>query len=210
MKNISKSFGRKNIISNFNLTIDEGDFILLYGKSGCGKSTLLNLIGSLEKVDSGTVEYKFDKVYNTQKDYMKIRKDYVSYVFQNFALLQSQTVQENLMFALKETKLTKSEKSLKVNEELSKIGMVDRADSYVYELSGGEQQRIAVARAILKSHKVILADEPTGNLDEINSKIIMDYLRELNSNKETIILVSHDDKFKEYANKIIYLDELGE
>ncbi len=207
LKNVSKSFGKKSIISNYNLTIEDGDFILIFGKSGCGKSTLLNLIGSLEKADNGAVEYNFDKLYNTKKDYMKIRKEYVSYVFQNFALLQSQTVLQNLMFSLKETRISKSEKSLRINEELQRIGMGDRASSYVYELSGGEQQRIAVARAILKPHKVILADEPTGNLDETNSKVIMDYLKELNNNSETIVVVSHDDNLKEYANKIIYMDE---
>ncbi len=206
LKNISKSFGNKLVITDFNLTIEEGDFILIYGKSGCGKSTLLNLIGSLEKANSGTIKYHYDQVYDTNKNFMKIRKEYVSYIFQNFALLQSQTVLQNLLFALKETKMSKSEKSVRINEELNKIGMVNRASSYIYELSGGEQQRIAVARAILKPHKVILADEPTGNLDESNAKIIMDYLKELNKQQETIIVVSHDEKLKPYANKVIYMD----
>lgn len=205
LKNVYKSFGNKDVITNFNLEINDGDFILIYGESGCGKSTLLNLIGSLENVDKGIIEYEFENTYNTSKDYMKIRRHYVSYVFQNFALLQNQTVLENMLFALKETKLTKSEKSLRINEELQKIRLTSRASSYIYELSGGEQQRIAIARTILKPHKVILADEPTGNLDDKSSKIIMDYLKELNNKNETIIVVSHDERLKKYANKIIQM-----
>lgn len=202
LNSVTKSYGKKVIIENYNLQVDNQDFILIYGASGSGKTTLLNLIGSLEKPDRGNVEYIYDKVYNTKKKYNYIRKNYVSYIFQNFALLQGETVLNNLMFALKESKLSKSEKFQMIDEELKKVNMHSRIKSYIYELSGGEQQRIALVRAVLKPHKVILADEPTGNLDKENVRIVMDYLRQLNEAGETIIVVSHDESIKGYANRI--------
>lgn len=206
IKSISKSYGKHNIIKDYSLEIKEGDFIIIYGASGSGKTTLLNLIGSLEKPDKGSINYiDHNKVYTTTKDYIHIRRNFVSYIFQNFALLQKETVLDNLMFALKESGLDKNKKSHMINLELNKLNLQDRANSYIYELSGGEQQRIALARAVIKPHSIILADEPTGNLDKENVKIVMDYLKQLNRDGETIIVVSHDEALKPYANKVIFL-----
>lgn len=202
VKNISKKFKKREVISDLSLKIEQGDFVCIFGDSGCGKTTLLNLIGALDKVDEG--EITFD-TYNTRKHYMYIRKNFVSYVFQNFALQRSKTVLQNLKFALLGSKLSSTEKNELIREELKKVGLLDRLNSYVYELSGGEQQRIALVRAVIKPHKVILADEPTGNLDEANADIVLKHLKELNDKGETIIIVSHDKSVAKYATKVVNL-----
>lgn len=208
IKNISKKFNKLTLFNEFSYTINEGDFICIYGESGCGKSTLLNMIGSLEQVDSGDIVFTYNNCeYSVLKNSKYIRKNIVSYVFQNFALLNDETVLNNLHFAMESTKLSRSEKNQRINVELEKINMLDKVNSYAYELSGGEQQRIALVRAILNPSTVILADEPTGNLDLKNKEIIIKQLKEINESGKTVVVVTHDEAFKEIANKTLVLDK---
>ncbi len=205
-RNINKSFGDRILFLNYNLEINQGDFVCIYGKSGCGKSTLLNMIGSLEKPTSGQIEILSDgRVYNTLQHYRQIRNKFVNFVFQNFALIQSKTVKYNLLFSMQEMKISKVEKLKIIEVELEKVGLLDRLESLVYELSGGEQQRVALVRALLKPGDFILADEPTGNLDAENKEIVLELMKSIHNQGKTVIVVTHDEDFKEYATKIIEL-----
>lgn len=205
-REINKSFKEHQIFSNYNLEINEGEFVCIYGKSGCGKTTLLNMIGSLEKPSSGQIEYLINsKVYNTKQHYRVIRNNFVNFVFQNFALIQSKTVKYNLLFAMQEMKLSKKEKIERIDEELKKVGLENRIDSLVYELSGGEQQRIALVRSLLKPGDILLADEPTGNLDDVNKHLVIEMLKDIHSQGKTVIIVTHDEEFKKHASKVIEL-----
>lgn len=204
--NIEKSFGKTKLFENYNLEIKLGEFVCIYGKSGSGKTTLLNMIGTLEKYDSGIIEYLINsKVYNAKQSYRVIRNEFVNYIFQNFALLQDKTVCYNLKFVMQDLKISKQEKLNKIKNELNKIGLIDKLDSFVYELSGGEQQRIALVRSLLKSGDILLADEPTGSLDETNKQIVMEMLVDMHRNGKTIVVVTHDDDFKKFATRVIEL-----
>lgn len=204
--NITKKFKNKLIFNNFNLTINENEFVCIYGPSGSGKSTLLNMIGTLEKPNKGFIEYNIEGVkYNSIKNYKVIRNKHINFIFQNFALLSDKTIKDNLLFAMQTESLNKEEKLELINNELSKVGLSDRLNSYVYELSGGEMQRIALVRAFLKSGNIILADEPTGSLDLENKLVIMEMLKEAHKNGATVIVVTHDFEFKKLATKIIEL-----
>ncbi len=206
IKNINKSFKHQILFSDFNYKINEGEFVCIYGESGCGKSTLINMIGSLEGLDSGEVTFTYEgKEWSVLKDKKFIRKNIVSYVFQNFALINDETVLNNLLFAMKSVKMTKSEKMEKIREELKNINLLSKINSYVYELSGGEAQRIALVRAVLKPSTVILADEPTGNLDEKNKGIIMKQLQQINKSGKTVVVVTHDLEFKNIADTTLEL-----
>ncbi|MFV0498868.1 MAG: ATP-binding cassette domain-containing protein [Bacilli bacterium] len=205
-KNVYKKFDKNEIISNCNLEIEAGEFVCIYGKSGSGKTTLLNMIGSLEDVSEGSIEFLKDgKVYNTIQHKKFIRKNLVNFIFQNFALIQMKTVKYNLLFSMQELKLSKTEKLKLINQELTRVGLVDKIDSYIYELSGGEQQKVAILRALLKPCEIILADEPTGSLDEDNRQMVVEFFKEINDEGKTIIVVSHDKIFKSHASRIIEL-----
>lgn len=205
-RDINKSFGDRILFTDYNLEINQGDFICIYGKSGCGKSTLLNMIGSLEKPTSGQIEFLSDgKVYNTTQHYRQIRNKFVNFVFQNFALIQSKTVKYNLLFSMQEMKISKGEKIKVIKTELEKVGLHDRLESYVYELSGGEQQRVALVRALLKPGEFILTDEPTGNLDVENKEVVLELMKSIHNQGKTVVVVTHDEDFKDYATKVIEL-----
>lgn len=203
--NVSKNY-KKKVIHNLSIKIAEGDFVGIIGKSGSGKSTLLNIIGLLENADSGDVIIDGNK--NVRANSIKsneIIRLKISYLFQNFALIDNATVYDNLDIALRYVKIKRSEKSFRINEALNIVGLDNYANKKVYELSGGEQQRVAIARVILKPSKIILADEPTGSLDIENRNKIMELLKELNKYGKTIILVTHDKEVANSCNRIIQL-----
>ena len=180
---------------------------VITGLSGSGKSTLLNIIGALEDFNSG--EYKcFSKLNpaRKKKDSELLRREKIAYLFQNFALVDKMTVKENMLLATKYVKERK--KAEIINSALSELGVLDKLSSYVYELSGGEQQRVAIARNMVKPYDVLLADEPTGSLDTKNKNIVINKLVELNEKCKTIIVVSHDADFKKIAKRN-YLIENG-
>ena len=206
MKNLRKTYGSHIILNDFNLEVEEGEFVAITGSSGSGKSTLLNIIGGIETFDSG--EYNlFGKEtpdYNSYAGIKLLRYD-ISYLFQNFALISSRTVRENIEIGLQYSKLKRQEKNNLISEALIKVGLEGYDKRKVFELSGGEQQRVALARIILKPSKLILADEPTGSLDLKNREIVMKILCDLNKMWKTIIIVTHDPNVVQYASKSIAL-----
>lgn len=206
--NISKSYEEKTIFQNLSFDIKEGDFVAIIGESGKGKSTLLNILGLLEEADSGDLLFEGEEypVINSLKA-NKMLREKIGYLFQNFALIDDQTVNHNLQIALKYCRLTKKEKTEKVEEALEQVGLQDMLNTKIYKLSGGEQQRVALARIILKPSKLILADEPTGSLDQKNSNIIMDILKKLNEQGKTIVIVTHDLYIADRCKTVISLDK---
>lgn len=197
--NLCKSFGDKVLFDNFNIDIYDGSFVVISGDSGCGKSTLLNMIGGIEEPDSGSIivdGLEITKKGRKQEYY----RDIVGFLFQNFALLENKTVYENLNMIKKSGRTDVS-----ISNALSRVGLEGVRDKKVYTLSGGEQQRVALARLMIKKCSVILADEPTGSLDKKNSSMVMEILHELNSQGKTVIMVTHDEKIVAQETIVVYL-----
>ena len=193
LMNISKSFDDHIIFNDFSLHIRENEMVAITGASGSGKTTLLNIMGLLEPYDSGTIT--IDGQSNISPNTVlsnKIIREKICYLFQNFALVDDETVDYNLDLALKYRKESKREKAVLKQNALKRVGLDGYMNKKIYTLSGGEQQRVSIARAMLKPNKIILADEPTGSLDEKNKLIIIDLLRYLKSRGKTIVLVTHD------------------
>ncbi|WP_239741024.1 ATP-binding cassette domain-containing protein [Mammaliicoccus sp. M-M45] len=204
LKSIYKSFDKKQIIQGFNFTIEQGDFVIIKGSSGKGKSSLLNIIGLLEDPDDGEVIFN-DKVIRKENDKIKFKRNDIAYIYQNYGLLENETILKNLTLPLNVSKKDTS----RIEEVIQRVGLSNLdLKSKVYTCSGGEQQRIAIARAILKEPTVIIADEPTGNLDEENSLNIMNIFKELNSKGITVIMATHEKAFFDIGNETIDMDLL--
>ncbi len=193
IENINKSFGNKILFEDLNFSIDLGEMVAITGKSGCGKSTLLNILGLIEPFDSG-IYTLFDQtnVPINSKQATQIIRDHINYLFQNFALIENESVENNLLIGLHYTKLNRIDKKRRIEDALMRVGLDGYAGIRVNQLSGGEQQRVAIARIMLKQGDLILADEPTGSLDEENREIILGLLKELNKEGKTIVIVTHD------------------
>lgn len=204
LKNINKTFEKNKVLCNFNLEIEEKEFLCIMGTSGSGKSTLLNIIGLLDRPDSGVVTIceKINPKINSREGILLLRNK-ISYLFQNYGLIESETVGYNLKISMRFLKLNKKEKEIRAKEALEKMGLKNIINKKVYCLSGGEQQRVALAKVMLKPSRIILADEPTGSLDSGNKEIVMGFLKSLNREGKTIVLVTHDDTIKKYASRII-------
>ncbi len=199
IKNLSKSFGDKVLFNEFNLTINKSEFVIFSGRSGCGKTTLLNMIGSLEKIDSGTI-YVDGIDISKRKNQQQYFSNKVGFLFQNFALIEDKTVFENLKLIKKS-----NQSGTTIEEALERVQLADKKNSKVYTLSGGEQQRIALARLMIKKCDLILADEPTGSLDKENANEVMTILEDLNKEGKTVIVVTHDDDIKNRCERVIQL-----
>ncbi|MEX3914359.1 ATP-binding cassette domain-containing protein [Bacillus paralicheniformis] len=202
LKSISKSFDGKSVLSNFSIHIEENEFVSIVGKSGSGKTTLLNIISLLDSPDDGTVEilgYQNPK----SKEVMMLRRENLGYIFQNYVLMDNETVLTNLLLS---TAYAKDFDKNKLSEALELVGL-DKSflKKKVYQLSGGEQQRVAIARIILKPCDIILADEPTGNLDEFNKNIILSLFHQLKDMGKTIICVTHDQEIANCSDRVINL-----
>ena len=212
-KDISKRYNNNNrcvdVLKNVDIDINQGEIILINGSSGIGKSTLLSIIGCLIKPDSGSLKhmrYNFDL---TLDDVEKFRINHFSYVFQNYNLLPEFTVYENLLIPALINKLDVSETENKISSLLSYMNIESLKYSYPDNISQGEKQRVALLRALVSGQHYIIADEPTGNLDEINTKIILDLIVNINKDfKKTFIIASHDNEFFKISNKI-YLIKNG-
>lgn len=202
LNHINKSFDGKVIFENFSVGIESGDFVIIRGASGKGKSSLLNIIGLLEAPDSGEVLYNGVVVKNEKTKLIYKRKD-ISYVYQNYGLLENETILKNLTLPLNVSK----KEITKLKSVMKKVGLQDLSlKTKIYTCSGGEQQRIAIARAILKEPKLIIADEPTGNLDKDNNDNVINIFKALNKQGITIIMATHDSDYFGVGNKIINLD----
>lgn len=199
IKNLSKSFGEKKLFDNYSLQIDDGEFVIFTGVSGCGKTTLLNMIGSLENTDSGEIAVDSMDITKkkNQREYLK-RK--VGFLFQNFALVDNKTVEENLRLVKNDCR-----SGVSIEEALKMVGLSDKAKQKVYSLSGGEQQRAALARLIVKKCDLVLADEPTGSLDRKNADTVFSILEKINESGKTVIMVTHDESFKQKGKRVIEL-----
>lgn len=198
LKNIDKSYGSHEILKNVNLDIYPKDFITIFGKSGSGKSTLLNILGTLEGYDRGEmISFSYVNPYQDKKKSMILRREKIAYLFQNFALVENMTVKENIDIALRYSDY-KNDKA-KIDQALNKLGIANKINNKIYELSGGEQQRVAMARVLLKPYEILLADEPTGSLDDFNKDILIKLLQEENSKGKTVVVVSHDKVFKDIS-----------
>ncbi|WP_333861968.1 ABC transporter ATP-binding protein [Clostridium sp.] len=206
LQDINKSYGNKKVLVDLSLSISKGEFVAITGDSGKGKSTLLNIIGLLENIDSGSllIDGEENIKINSAKA-MKVIREKISYLFQNFALVDEDTVNYNLNLALKYIKISKNEKKERIKNALIGVGLEGYGKRKIYELSGGEQQRVSIARTMLKPSKIVLADEPTGSLDEGNAKVVLELLRSLNKNGKTIVIVTHDKKLSTQCDRIINL-----
>ena len=209
-KGIHKTFGKGegavHALRGASLSADKGEMVAVMGKSGSGKSTLLNIIGGLMTMDDGELYIGGEKVDFRKKKYLlNYRRKEVGFVVQYFALIEDMNIYKNMSLPLKYQGMKGRKIRGKTMKMLKKLGIADKARSYPSELSGGQQQRAAIARALVKDPAIILADEPTGALDEETGKEVMRLLQELKMKDRVILIVTHDDKVAEYCDRTIYL-----
>lgn len=193
-------------LNEISLTIKGGEFVAIMGPSGCGKSTLLNILGTLDSPTSGTYFFddkQVDKMSESQLT--TLRKGNIGFIFQSFNLIDELTVFENVELPLVYLGLKQSQRDEKVRQVLEKVNLLHRANHLPQQLSGGQQQRVAIARAVVTDSKLLLADEPTGNLDSTNGVEVMDLLSGLNKQGTTIVIVTHSRRDASYAHRIIHL-----
>ena len=193
-------------LNGVNFEIEQGDFVAVMGPSGCGKSTLLNIVGLLDDVTGGSY-YFFDENVAGYKETQltAIRKQNIGFIFQNFNLIDGLTVAENIELALLYHKMPASERKTRVTRVMDRMGIAHRAKHMPGQLSGGQQQRVAVARAVVGNQPLILADEPTGNLDSVHGQEVMELLRSLNEEGTTIVMVTHSPAHADYAHRTVNL-----
>ena len=207
---LSKVFRTEEIettaLNGVSFEIKDGEFVAIMGPSGCGKSTLLNIMGLLDNPSGGSYKLLGSEVGQLkEKERTKFRKGNIGFVFQSFNLIDELNVYENVELPLRYLNISASERKVKVTEILKRMGISHRAKHFPQQLSGGQQQRVAIARAVVSSPKLILADEPTGNLDSKNGKEVMDLLAELNAEGTTIEMVTHSQKDAAVAQRVINL-----
>ena len=193
-------------LDNVNIKIEKGEFAAIMGPSGCGKSTLLNVLGLLDNPSDGQY-YFLDKEVSklNERKRASLRKENIGFVFQSFNLIDELTVFENVELPLLYLKYSAGERKKRVNEVLEQMNIMHRANHFPQQLSGGQQQRVAVSRAIVGKPKIILADEPTGNLDSTHGDEVMNILTKLNEAGTTIVMVTHSPTYAEYGNRVIHL-----
>ncbi|MEW2920569.1 MULTISPECIES: ABC transporter ATP-binding protein [Flavobacteriaceae] len=210
IQNLKKSFRTEEVetlaLNGVNLKVADGEFVAIMGPSGCGKSTLLNIIGMLDNPTEGSYQFAGHKVEGLKESQRtQLRKGNLGFVFQSFNLIDELTVFENVELPLIYLKMNKSERKEKVQAVLERMKIAHREKHFPQQLSGGQQQRVAIARAVVTNPKLILADEPTGNLDSKNGIEVMNLLTELNQEGTTIVMVTHSDRDSHYAHRVINL-----
>src|SRR5688572_28405284 len=210
LRGIEKSYdtgaGKTFVLRRINLTIKEGEFLTIMGPSGAGKSTLLSIIGMLDSSWSGEFNFVNEQVHKMKpRDRVEINKRYIGFVFQQYHLLDSLTVYENLDIPLSYRNIKRSERQSMVADVLDRFQIVGKKDLYPSQLSGGQQQLVAVARAVIAKPRLILADEPTGNLHSAQGQEIMELFKKLNEFGTTIVQVTHSELNASYANRVIHL-----
>lgn len=193
-------------LNEISLTIKQGEFVAIMGPSGCGKSTLLNILGTLDSPSSGSYFFEDKQVDKMSENQLTaLRKGNIGFIFQSFNLIDELTVFENVELPLVYLGLKQSQRREKVRQVLEKVNLLHRANHLPQQLSGGQQQRVAIARAVVTDCKLLLADEPTGNLDSTNGVEVMDLLSGLNKQGTTIIIVTHSQRDASYAHRIVHL-----
>ena len=210
LKNIKKIFKTDEVetwaLQNVSLEVKKGEFVAIMGPSGCGKSTLLNILGLLDNPTEGTYTLEGKEVSTMSEDSRtELRKGKLGFVFQSFNLIDELSVSENVELPLLYMNCPKKERRQKVAEVIERVAMTHRAQHFPAQLSGGQQQRVAIARAVISHPSIILADEPTGNLDSKHGKEVMELLKELHREGTTIIMVTHSQRDANYADRIINL-----
>ena len=210
VSNLSKIFRTEEIettaLNGVSFEIKDGEFVAIMGPSGCGKSTLLNILGLLDNPTEGSYQFGDTEVAKLkEKDRTKFRKGNIGFVFQSFNLIDELNVYENIELPLRYLDIPSSERKARVTEMMKRMNISHRAKHFPQQLSGGQQQRVAIARAVVSNPKLILADEPTGNLDSKNGKEVMDLLKELNQEGTTIVMVTHSQKDASQAQRTIDL-----
>lgn len=198
INNISKKYKNKFVFKQLSLSIDEGEMVAITGESGVGKTTFLNCLGQLETIDQGEILIDGEKI--TKSNLRKFFRETAGFLFQNFALIDNETVKKNLEM------VSKNEE--KIIATLSDFGIESLLNSKIYQLSGGEQQRVALVRLILKNPSIIFADEPTASLDEKNSRVVFEALKKLHHQGKTIIIVTHDMNLASKFDRIVEFGEL--
>lgn len=208
LQNVRKIFRTDEVettaLNDININIAKGEFVSIMGPSGCGKSTLLNIIGLLDNFDGGEYHFLDHEVSKYRERQMaQLRKKNIGFIFQSFNLIDELSVFENVELPLLYQKVPARERKARVERVLEKMGIITRRDHMPQQLSGGQQQRVAVARAVVGEPALILADEPTGNLDSTNGEEVMNLLTQLNGEGTTVIMVTHSQQHAEYAQRII-------
>ena len=209
LKHIDKFYGDNHVLRDINLVIEDGDFMTLLGPSGCGKTTTLRVVSGLEKPQNGVMTIDGEEMINADiAYYAEPSKRGLNLVFQSYALWPHMTVKENIAFGLKIQKLPKAEIDKRIQDSLRMMRIEEYIDRYPNELSGGQQQRVAIGRALMNAPAVVLADEPTGNLDTANSREIMQLLRDSNRDfGQTMVVITHDEEIALAADRIIAVED---
>ena len=210
LQNIDKNYGKEPlfvpVLKDVSLEVAQGDYIAIMGPSGSGKTTLMNIIGCLDRASEGTYLFEEEDISEMNDDALSdLRLNKIGFVFQNFNLLNSQTAQENIALPLIYAGVDKETRNHRANVALSKVGLADRTTFKPNQLSGGQKQRVAIARAIINNPKILLADEPTGALDQASGKQVMELFKALNDEGVTIIMITHDANVASHAKKILHI-----
>lgn len=209
-KNLSKLYTTEEVettaLNNINLHIREGEFVAIMGPSGCGKSTLLNIMGLLDSPSAGSFQFLGQEVaHYSERQRIGLRKGMIGFVFQSFNLIEELNVYENVELPLLYERVSAEERRCKVEQVLEQMNIMHRRKHFPQQLSGGQQQRVAIARAVVTNPRLILADEPTGNLDSANGEEVMSLLSNLNTAGTTIVMVTHSPHDANHAHRIINL-----
>jgi putative ABC transport system ATP-binding protein len=213
IRNLCKSFQRPGeamlkVLHEVDFSVDEGEFVAIVGPSGSGKTTLMNILGLLDRPDSGAYELQGKPVAKlSPEERARVRNEAIGFVFQQFHLLPRTTATENVELPMLYSARSDAAIQKRAREALCRVGLEERLTHYPSELSGGQQQRVAIARALVNDPSVILADEPTGNLDQKSGRQIMELFRELNRNGSTILLITHDNAVADAASRIVHIDD---
>ncbi|MBW3518941.1 ABC transporter ATP-binding protein [Flavobacterium sp. NKUCC04_CG] len=212
IKNLTRIFQTEEVettaLNRINLKVKSGDFISIMGPSGCGKSTLLNIMGLLDSATSGSYEFIGQEMVGVmESNRALVRKQNIGFVFQNFNLIDELNVYDNIELPLIYTKVPSAERKRRVNEMAVKLNIVHRLKHFPQQLSGGQQQRVAVGRALINEPKIILADEPTGNLDSKNGNEVMELLTDLHIQGATIIMVTHSEHDASFSERTIMMKD---
>ena len=210
IQNIYKNYGKEPMIvpvlKDVSLEVVQGDYIAIMGPSGSGKTTLMNIIGCLDRASLGTYLFEDEDISEMNDDALSdLRLNKIGFVFQNFNLLSSETAQENVALPLIYAGIDKEKRNQRAIDVLNKVGLQDRISFKQSQLSGGQKQRVAIARAIINNPKILLADEPTGALDQASGKQVMELFKSLNDEGVTIIMITHDANVASHAKKIFHI-----